>query len=84
MTRAERRVLATLANGEWHDETEVRSSRALLERLWLAGMIQGAMYGVGAYPEHRLWRLGRDPSFPPRDATPPEAPDRQAPEAAGG
>jgi hypothetical protein len=83
VTRAERRVLATLADGEWHDETEIRSTRAMLERLWLSGTIQGAMYGVGAYPEHRLWRLGRDPSFPPRDATPPEAPARQAPEAVG-
>ena len=83
MTRAERRVLATLADGEWHDETEIRSTRAMLERLWLSGTIQGAMHGVGAYPEHRLWRLGRDPSFPPQDATPPEAPDHPAPEAAG-
>ena len=71
VTRAERRVLALLADGEWHDETEIRSTRAMLERLWLSGTIQGAMHGVGAYPEHRLWRLGRDPSFPPRDATPP-------------
>ena len=84
MTAAQRRVLATLADGEWHDETEIRTSRAMLERLWLSGTIQGAMHGVGAYPEHRLWRLGRDPSFPPRDATPAEAPDRPAPEAAGG
>ena len=75
MTRAERRVLATLADGEWHDETEIRSTRAMLERLWLSGTIQGAMHGVGAYPEHRLWRL--------RPAT-LEAPDRPAPEAAGG
>jgi hypothetical protein len=59
VTAAESRVLALLADGEWHDETEIRTSRAMLERLWLAGAIQGAMDGLGAYPEHRLWRLGR-------------------------
>jgi hypothetical protein len=75
MTRAERRVLALLADGEWHDETEIRSTRAMLDRLHWAGSIEGAMLGVGAWPEHRLWRL--------RPATPPEAPARPAPEAAG-
>jgi hypothetical protein len=62
MTRAERRVLATLADGEWHDETEIRSTRAMLDKLHWDNLIEGAMHGVGAYPEHRLWRL--------KDATP--------------
>jgi hypothetical protein len=75
MTRAERRVLALLADGEWHPMSEIRSSHAVIERLWRGGQIQGAMDGVGAWPEHRLWRL--------RHATPPEAPGRPAPEAAG-
>ena len=74
MTRSEARVIAILADGEWHDETEIRTTRAILERLWLSGTIQGAMHGVGAYPEHRLWRLGRDPGFPPLDPSDPNAP----------
>jgi len=65
MTRAESRIMAVLADAEWHPESEIRSSRVTLERLWLNGKIEGAMLGVGAYPEQRLWRLGRDPMFPP-------------------
>jgi len=78
MTRAEQRVLDLLADGDWHAEDEIRSSRATLERLWLSGAINGAMHGVGAYPEHRLWRLGQDPYLLPTD--PPAGQARQAPD----
>jgi hypothetical protein len=69
MTKSEKRVLAMLNDGDWHPESEIRSSRALLERLWLASMIEGGMYGVGSYPEHRLWRKWNNPQNQTPDAT---------------
>ena len=37
MTRAERRILLLLADGEWHSESELRSSFLFLQRLCLRG-----------------------------------------------
>jgi hypothetical protein len=54
MTRAERRILAALADGEWHAERELRSSFAFLQSLCLRGILDGAM-APGMY--ERLWRL---------------------------
>lgn len=58
MTRSERRVLAALADGYWHPETELRTTFAFLQGMYFRGMIDGAMLTFGGTPEDRIWRVG--------------------------
>ena len=57
MTRSERRVLALLADGHWHRESELRTTWHMLHRLWMRGLVDGAALTVGHTPRDRLWRL---------------------------
>ena len=55
-TQAERRILRLLVDREWHTETELRASFALLQRMYLRGLLYGAMRTTGGTPDDRLWR----------------------------
>ena len=61
VTRAERRVLAAMADGAWHSEAELRASFRLLQGLWLRGLVEGIMQTTGATRGDRLWRAKLDP-----------------------
>jgi len=54
---AERRMLALLADGHWHRESELRTTWGLLHRLWMRGIVDGSALAFGATPQDRLWRL---------------------------
>jgi hypothetical protein len=57
MSRAEQRILAALANGEWHREDALGTTFDLLQTMYLRGQIEGAMLGFGSVPSDRVWRL---------------------------
>jgi hypothetical protein len=61
MTQAERRVLARLADGGWHRESELRTTFRLLQWLDLRGVVDGAMLTSGGTATDRVWRLGKCP-----------------------
>lgn len=56
-TRAEQRILDVLADRRWHPEPELRSAWWFLQRMYLHGLIDGAMLTTGGTPADRLWRL---------------------------
>ena len=62
-TKAERRVLAALADGAWHSEAELRASFRLLQGLWQRGLVEGIMQTPGATRGDRLWRAKLEPSL---------------------
>lgn len=51
-TTAVRRIIRALRDGHWHPEPELRTTRYLLERMALSGLIEGAAGLRGV----RLWR----------------------------
>jgi hypothetical protein len=61
MSKAERRVLARLADGGWHRESELRTTFRLLQWLYHRGLVDGAMLTTGGTAADRLWRLGKCP-----------------------
>ena len=61
MSNAERRVLARLADGGWHRESELRTTFRLLQWLYLRGVVDGAMLTTGGTADDRVWRLGKCP-----------------------
>ena len=62
-TRNERRVLAALADGAWHSESELRTTFGLLQGLYLRKLVEGTMTKAGATPSDRLWRAKLEPSL---------------------
>ena len=54
---AERRILRTLADGAWHPEPELRTTFNRLQKMYLHGLIDGAMLMNGGTKEDRMWRL---------------------------
>ena len=57
MTAAERRILRVLADGAWHPEPELRTTFNRLQKMYLRGLIDGAMLTNGGTKEDRIWRL---------------------------
>jgi hypothetical protein len=42
---------------QWVRESDLKTSRHLLESLWARGLIEGAMLTTGATKDDRFWRL---------------------------
>jgi hypothetical protein len=57
MTRAERRILIILADGEWHREDTLRTTWNFLHGMYLRGLVDGAMLTSGGTPSDRIWRI---------------------------
>jgi hypothetical protein len=62
MSKAEARVMALLADGGWHRESELRTTFRLLQWLYQRGLVDGAMLTSGGTTDDRLWRLCKSPS----------------------
>ena len=63
MTKAERRVMAALADGAWHTESELRTTFGLLQGLYLRKLVEGMTTKAGATPGDRFWRARPEPSL---------------------
>ena len=57
LTKAERRILVLLADRDWHPESHLRTTWGLLARLYMLGLVDGAMTKAGATPADRMWKL---------------------------
>lgn len=59
MTKTQKQVLATLADGQRWRESEIGASNRTLQNMYYAGWVTGAGYpdkkGTGNYPDTREW-----------------------------